>query len=74
MSLAAFDAYRDDDARKLMIEYVMRSRIIDAPRAVNELRGLNHVGLAYVYRDAVAAGWRSSGTVANDYDPCAVRV
>ncbi len=72
MSLAAFDAYRDDDARKLMIEYVMRSRIIDAPRAVNELRGLNHVGLAYVYRDALAASFGASAKAAADYDPCAV--
>ena len=55
-----------------MIEYVARTRIIEAPRAVAELRALNHVGLAYVYRDAVAAAWRSSSAAADDYDPCAV--
>ena len=72
MSLAPFDAYRDKASRDLMIEYVARTRIIEAPRAVAELRALNHVGLAYVYRDAVAAAWRSSSAAADDYDPCAV--
>ena len=70
MSLTAFDAYRDDAARKLMIEFVMRSRRIDAPRAVAELRGLNHVGLAYVFRDALAAAFNSNAV---EYDPCEVR-
>ena len=70
MSLCAFDAYRDDEARKLMIEFVMQSRRLEAPRAVAELRALNHVGLAYVYRDALAAAFNSNAV---EYDPCEVR-
>ena len=69
-ALTAFDAYRDDVARKLMIEFVARTRGLEAPRAVNELRALNHVGLAYVYRDALAAAFKSNAV---DYDPCEVR-
>ena len=70
MSLAGFDAYRDEKARQLMVEFVMRSKIVDARAAVNELRGLNHVGLAYVYQDALASAVRANSS---DYDPCAVR-
>ena len=66
--LTAFDAYRDDAARKLMIEFVCSSRTIDASRAVAELRQLNHVGLAYVYRDAIAA---VSMPTQIEYDPLA---
>jgi hypothetical protein len=69
MTLAAFDAYRDADARKLMIEFVMAQRSIDAPTAVTELRALNHVGLAYVYQDAIARAGRGNQV---DYDPCQV--
>ena len=72
LSLAPFDAYRDEASRKLMIEFVARTRIIEAPRAVAELRGLNHVGLAYVYRDALAAAFGASAKAAADYDPCAI--
>lgn len=68
MTPALFDAYRDPDSRKLMIEYVMASRIVDAPMAVNALRSLDHVGLAYLYRDAIAAAGRGNRV---DYDPCA---
>ena len=72
MSLAPFDAYRDKASRDLMIEYVARTRIIEAPRAVAELRALNHVGLAYVYRDAIAASSGATAKAAADYDPCGV--
>ena len=67
-SLVAYDAYRDDAARKLMVEFVCNSRMIEPARAVVELRALNHVGLAYVYRDAIAASSRSEAAV--EYDPC----
>jgi hypothetical protein len=70
MTLALFDAYRDPDARKLMIEYVMASRFVDANIAVDALRGLDHVGLAYLYRDALAAAFRERSPL--DYDPCAI--
>lgn len=69
MTISGFDAYRDPEARKLMVEFVMSSRVIDAGKAVAELRGLDHVGLAYVYRDAVAALSRASR---GEYDPCEV--
>jgi hypothetical protein len=69
-ALSAFDAYRDDSARKLMIEFVTNSRRIDPRAAVAELRALNHVGLAYVYRDALAAAAKSNAV---EYDPCEVR-
>lgn len=69
MTLTGFDAYRDAPSRKLMIEYVMASRFIDATAAVSELRKLNHVGLAYLYRDAVAAQMRGTRV---DYDPCGI--
>lgn len=65
--LVAFDAYRDQEARDAMISFVMAQRTLDKPRAVSELRGLNHVGLAHVYRDALAAGGRANRV---DYDPC----
>jgi len=64
----AFDAYRDDEARKLMIDFWIRQRVIDHARAVAELRSLNHVGLAYVYRDAIARSGQGGTLV--DYDPC----
>lgn len=67
--LTGFDAYRDPDARKLMLEYVMTSRFVDASTAVVALRGLDHVGLAYLYRDAIAAVGRRNRV---DYDPCAI--
>jgi hypothetical protein len=69
--MSPFDAYRDPEARKLMIDFVCHQRRIMPPRAVAALRELNHVGLAYIYRDAV----RSTQYSANeyDYDPCAVR-
>lgn len=63
-----YDVYRDPDSRKLMLEYVMASRVIDANRAVAELRALNHVGLAHVYRDALASVARPRV----DYDPLAI--
>lgn len=68
--MSPFDAYRDPDSRTLMIEFVMSTRALDKPRAVNALRELNHVGLAHVYQDATAAVTRSSALV--DYDPCGV--
>jgi hypothetical protein len=68
MTLTAFDAYRDKDARTLMIDFVMRQRALDPIAATAALRGLNHVGLAYVYRDALGAQHRAS---IPDYDPCA---
>lgn len=67
--ISGFDAYRDPEARKLMVEFVMSSRVIDAGKAVAELRGLDHVGLAYVYRDAAGALSRASR---GEYDPCEV--
>lgn len=66
--MSPFDAYRVPKARDLMVEFTMSSRGIDKPRAVAELRTLNHVGLAYVYQDA-AAGGRGHQV---DYDPCVV--
>lgn len=69
MSLCAFDAYRDQEARKLMIDFVVTSRRLDPLVALAELRGLNHVGLAYVYRDATAAAAKPNAV---DYDPCAI--
>lgn len=68
--MSPFDAYRDQDARNLMIDFVTASRRIDKPYAVSELRALNHVGLAHVYQDALAAAARASALV--DYDPCGV--
>lgn len=67
--LTAFDAYRDQEARELMIAFVIGSRCIDKPRAVAELRALNHVGLAHVYRDSLA---RTGQGTRVDYDPCAI--
>lgn len=68
--IAAFDTYRDDKARELMIRFVQSSRFVDARQAVAALRELNHVGLAHVYRDACdAAGGRVHRV---DYDPCAL--
>ncbi len=63
----SFDAYRDVDARKAMVAYVMASRRIDERTALDELRRLNHVGLAYVHRDAMA-----QCTHRVNYDPCEV--
>ena len=63
-----FDAYRDADARKLMIEYVMASRFMDAATAIAQLGLLDHVGLAYVYRDALALVGKAQRADAN-YDP-----
>jgi hypothetical protein len=70
VALCAFDAYRDQEARTLMVAFVASSRMIEAPHALAELRGLNHVGLAYVYRDAIAAAAKSNAV---DYDPCEVQ-
>ncbi len=67
---APYDVYRTPEARKLMLDYVMASRGIDASYAVAELRALNHVGLAYVYRDAMLRYQIHVARV--DYDPCAV--
>jgi hypothetical protein len=69
VTISGFDAYRNPDARKLMVEYVMTSRVIDAGKAVAALRELDYVGLAYVHRDAVAALSRASS---GEYDPCEV--
>lgn len=68
--IVGFDTYRDDESRKLMIEFVMARHAMDANRAVAQLRALNHVGLAYLYRDALARA--GSGNLV-DYDPCEVR-
>ena len=67
--LSPFDAYRDQEARDLMIAFVMAQRSVDKPFAVHELRALDHVGLAHVYQDARGAGSRG-GRV--EYDPCAI--
>jgi hypothetical protein len=67
---AHFDAYRDDDSRKLMIQFVMRRHAVNHDVAVNRLRTLDHVGLAYLYLDAV--GESGGGATRVDYDPCEV--
>jgi hypothetical protein len=61
-----FDAYRDVEARKLMIAFIMGKHAMDQRRAVSELSRLNHVGLAHIYRDAMAAAGRGNQV---DYDP-----
>lgn len=61
-----FDSYRDKDTRKDMLEYVMRARGIEAKQALAELASLNHVGLAYVYRDMLREGGNAHMV---DYDP-----
>lgn len=68
--MSPFDAYRDQKSRELMIDFVVASRRLDKGFAVSELRAINHVGLAHVYQDAMAAAARSSSQV--DYDPCQV--
>lgn len=65
---APFDAYRDPDARKLLIWHRQEWRMIDANKAVAELRTLNHTQLAYEYRDALASVARPRV----DYDPLAI--
>ena len=70
MTLTGFDAYRDPAARKLMIEFVASSRSLDPHLAIAERRGLNHVGLAHVYRDALAKAGQGHRV---DYDPCEAR-
>ena len=65
--LSPYDVYRDPEARKLMLDFVVSTRSIIAARAVAELRSLNHVGLVHVYRDALAAAGQG---VRVDYDPC----
>lgn len=61
-----FDDYRDDQTRKDMIDFVSRSRALEPKRALAELRALNHVGLAHVYRDMLQAGGQAHLI---DYDP-----
>jgi hypothetical protein len=65
--LTAFDTYRDAETRKMMVEHVMHSRFLDAHRAVAELRSLNHVGLAYLFKDAAATAQHTA-----EYDPCQI--
>ncbi len=67
--MSPFDAYRDPPARELMIDFVVASRGLQRPVAVAELRGLNHVGVAYVYRDALKATFAGQRV---DYDPCQI--
>lgn len=69
-SETSFDGYRDDASRKLMISYVMRRHAVNHDAAVANLRSLDHVGLAYLYRDAV--GDSRGGATRVDYDPCEV--
>ncbi len=65
-----FDRYRDDESRRLMLEFVMRRHAVaDANQALTILRTLDSRGLAYLYRDAVANSGRETRV---DYDPCEV--
>lgn len=66
--MSLFLEYRDAETRKAMIDYVVRSRIVDAVTAERELQALNAVGLAYVYRDMIAEEAKSTASVV-DYDP-----
>jgi hypothetical protein len=69
--LKPFDGYRDDAARKLMIAYVMRRHAVNHDAAVANLRTLDHVGLAWLYRDAVGDSG-GGATTRVEYDPCEV--
>lgn len=69
--MSDFANYRDGPTRTAMIAFVSSSRSISAQYAERELQSLNHVGLAYVYRDMVAAESASRVAIA-DYDPLAV--
>jgi hypothetical protein len=70
--VSGFDAYRDPETRREMLTYVASSCGIDPATAERELRQLNHVGLAYVYRDMVEAQQRAQRAIA-DYDPLPLR-
>jgi hypothetical protein len=50
-----FDEYRDQETREQMVHHVVRTRRIEHAEALKELRSLNHVGLAYLYRDMLGA-------------------
>lgn len=72
--MSLFDSYRTPDDRKLMAEFVLRTRFNWDTRmetiqiVIEELRGLNHIGLATLYRDAVGAQGSKHKA---DYDPSA---
>ena len=66
---APYDVYRNPDARKLMLEYVMRTFVVSASEAVTRLRSIETIqGLSAVYWDAVASVTRPRV----DYDPLAI--
>lgn len=65
-----FANYEDAETRAAMIDFVARTRSMDAQRAERELMTLNHVGLAYLRRDMLEAERRAAQALA-DYDPLA---
>jgi hypothetical protein len=65
-----FDSYRSPDDRQAMIDFVMKQRgAMTGDQAVRELNSLNHVGLAHLYRDMLAASGQGHRI---DYDPCEI--
>jgi len=61
-----FDTYRDAQTREAMIDYVADTRSIEPQRALDDLRALDHIGLAWLYRDMLRA--TGQGHLV-DYDP-----
>lgn len=64
-----FDRYRDVDTRLGMVEFVMGLRRLSSQKVVDDLRKLNAIGLAYLYRDMLAT--TESVRVLADYDASA---
>lgn len=67
--MSVFGAYRDAAARLALVEYVVATRGVDGATAERELTGLNAIGLAYLYRDMLAAAAAASAAALADYDP-----
>lgn len=66
--MSLFAGYRDPDTRKELIAFVAEQRAMTAQAAERALMELDHVGLAHVYRDMLAAQEKLS-TALCDYDP-----
>ncbi len=71
---ALFTNYRNEGDRKLMAEHVLRTRYNWDTRpeilaqVIEEISGLNHIGIAYLYLEAKAG---AGNQVYADYDASA---
>lgn len=68
--MSVFASYRDPETRKAMVDFVCAQRGMEPLAAEAELHALNHVGLAYVHADMLAAQQNHAAAL-YDYDPLA---